>query len=165
MQTSRFQLGLIALLAIGLGYAVASQQAVAYPSPAVSTGTNPVVSTGGTIERSASVELFVAPAEQDLIITDVAFDLEVEDVTCMSTIVLTFSIESSGEILGRRTVNMVWWSNNFGAHTKHVDSAMVSGMRIPAGETALLTTNAPMWDSCTADTSVVYTVAGYYAQP
>jgi hypothetical protein len=165
MQTSRFQLGLIATLALALGFSIASQQAVAYPSPAVSTGSNPVVSTGGTLERTDSVDLFVAPVDQDLIITDVAFDMEVEDVTCMSTVVLTFSLGGSGEILGRRTVSMVWWSNNFGAHTKPVDSAMVSGMRIPAGETAVLTANTASWDSCSTSNSVIYTVAGYYARP
>ena len=55
MQTSRFQLGLIATLAVGLGFSLASSDAVGYPAgAAVSMGTNPLWAKGGTsVEFSA----------------------------------------------------------------------------------------------------------------
>ena len=47
MQTSRFQLGLIATLAVGLGFSLSSSEAVGYPSgAAVSMGANPVPELG-----------------------------------------------------------------------------------------------------------------------
>jgi hypothetical protein len=49
MQTSHFQLGLIATLAVGLGFSLASSNAVGYPAgSAISFHNNPVVSIGGT---------------------------------------------------------------------------------------------------------------------
>ena len=48
MQTSRFQLGLIATLAVGLGFSLSSSDAVGYPAgPAVSLGTNPIWNEAG----------------------------------------------------------------------------------------------------------------------
>jgi hypothetical protein len=50
MVTSRFQLGLIATLAVGLGFSLSSSEAIGYPAgPVVSLGANPIVSVGGTI--------------------------------------------------------------------------------------------------------------------
>ena len=69
MVTSRFQLGLIATLAVGLGFSLASSDAIGYPAgAAVSLGSNPVISVGGTIS-STSVELFTAPVDQDVVVT------------------------------------------------------------------------------------------------
>ena len=71
MQTSRFQLGLIATLAAGLGAALSSSPAIGYPSgPVVSSGTNPVWAIGGTLPGETRTVL-TAPADQDMVVTDV----------------------------------------------------------------------------------------------
>ena len=70
MQTSRFQLGLMATLALGLGFSLASSDAVGYPAGSVSMGANPVLSVGGVVS-STTDDLFTAPADQDVVVTDV----------------------------------------------------------------------------------------------
>ena len=62
MHTSHFQLGLIAALAVGLGFSLASTDAVGYPASAVSYGESPVVSMAEpfALTTSAYVKPFSA---------------------------------------------------------------------------------------------------------
>ena len=72
MHTSRFQLSLIATLAVGLGFSLSSSQAVGYPAgAAVSLGANPLWSHGGMSNASSAV-IFTAPADKDMVLTDLS---------------------------------------------------------------------------------------------
>jgi hypothetical protein len=167
MQTSRFQLGLIATLAVGLGFSLASSQANGYPGgAAVSLGANPVVSVGGSISRTGSVTVLAAPSTQDIVVNDIGLDFEVTDSTCLGTVVATFTVASTGEVLAKRAMSMNWWSNGYSGQGQRTDIAMNSGLRVPAGDAMTLTISTSMWDSCGASANnLVYTLAGHYAQP
>ena len=170
MQTSRFQLGLIAALATGLGFSLASSEAVGYPAgPTVSYGSNPVWSTGGDATRSSTSSVFTAPADQDVVVTDIGIDFKVKDPTCLMTVVATFKIEGSDTVLSKRSVSMNWWSNSYSGQGQTFDVAMKSGIRLPAGETLSLVMSSEMFDHCdsigTRTNDLVYTLSGYYAQP
>jgi hypothetical protein len=142
MQTSHFQIGLIAILAVGLGFSLASSSAVGYPAgAAVSMGSNPVWSIGGLPEATESL---TAPAGQDMIITDVHFAntdsqwIRVEMALADDT-VAAFTSDSGPD---------------------RVPVSLRSGIRIPAGETMTIGFTAYYGLS-----SVRYTISGYYAQP
>ena len=65
MQTSRFQLGLIATLAVGLGFSLSSSEAVGYPSgPSVSLGSNPLWTRAGTVEVCSTKEVLTVPEDK-----------------------------------------------------------------------------------------------------
>jgi hypothetical protein len=142
MQTSRFQLGLIATLAVGLGFSLASSHAVGYPAgAAVSMGSNPLWSVGGS---PSATETLTAPSDQDMIITDVHF-----------------SNTDSGwlrlnmDIAGATVASFVSDSA-----TDRPQISLQSGIRVPAGETMFMSFIAYY-----GLTTVGYTVSGYYAQP
>lgn len=71
MENSRFQFGLVTALAVGLGFSLASSQAVGYPSSAVSLGQSPVVASGGTVFKDTSETVFSAVG-QDVVLTDLS---------------------------------------------------------------------------------------------
>ena len=141
MQTSRFQLGLIATLAIGLGFSLSSSDAIGYPASAVSLGSNPVWSVGGT---PSSTEPLTAPADQDMIITDVHFANTDGHWLHLEMLV------SGVSVAGFASEN-----SNYRPAT-----SFRSGIRIPAGET--LTMNFTAYYGLS---SVRHTISGYYAQP
>ena len=78
MQTSRFQLGLIATLAVGLGFSLASSVAVRYPAgSAVSMGINPLWTYGGQINTGGGyTTVFTAPDSQDMVLTDISLSTD-----------------------------------------------------------------------------------------
>ena len=145
MQTSRFQLGLIATLAVGLGFSLSSSEAVGYPTgPAVSMGSNPVWSKGGSFGSSVTV----TATDGDLIITDCTFtstqggwwraDFQLDDGTRLASF--------RSEHLHDR--------NGFLQHFE-------SGLRVPQGSTLTLD-----WDAAYGASEYYrYTLSGYYAQP
>jgi hypothetical protein len=142
MQTSQFQIGLIAILAVGLGFSLASSTAVGYPAgAAVSMGSNPVWSMGGV---PAATQTLTAPADQDMIITDVHFAntdshwIRVEMALAGDT-VAAFTSDSA---------------------SNRLPVALQSGIRVPAGEALTIGFAAYYGLS-----SVRYTLSGYYAQP
>jgi len=145
MVASRFQLGLIATLAVGLGFSLASSEAIGYPAGAsVSMGSNPVWSSGGQLVSGPQV---VATAEGgDLIITDISFgandngwwraDFTLADATLLAAF--------RGQDL----------------HTINMARSMESGIRVPEGEELSL-----VWGSGGGASNFAYTLSGYYAQP
>jgi hypothetical protein len=142
MQTSRFQIGLIAALAVGLGFSLASSSAVGYPAgAAVSMGSNPLWSVGGT---PTSTETLTAPADQDMIITDVHFAntdghwLRLEMHLSGSTVAAFISDGT----------------------TDRPSVSLQSGIRVPAGDT--LSMGFAGYHGLSTSR---YTVSGYYAQP
>jgi hypothetical protein len=154
METSRFQLWLIATLTIGLGFSLASSEAIGYPAgPAVSLGTNPVWSVGGFTEAAETIEIGTAPVGMDMIITDVHMTGSCRNCTIRA------SIETESSTLA----SYRWWQwSDGGGETSSVISpdpiaqSMVSGLRVPAGESVTLTISGHGMD---------YTISGYYAQP
>ena len=141
MQTSRFQLGLIATLAVGLGFSLSSSDAVGYPAgPAVSLGTNPIWNEGGDHYSTTPKPIITAPGEQDVVMTY----LNIQNLSSNYTFELRLG---DGTLLG----SYVSWNN--GAW----DPDLGVGIRVPAGQTLYL-----HW-SVTA--SVWYAASGYYAQP
>ena len=71
MQTSRFQLGFIATLAVGLGFSLASTNAVGYPTgPTVSYAANPRWSATGVVSHGGAYEdVLVVPDGQIAVVT------------------------------------------------------------------------------------------------
>jgi len=141
MITSRFQLGLIATLAVGLGFSLASSKAIGYPAgAAVSLGANPVWSTAGAVGVSTTITVIEAPAGQDVVITDLS-------MYCSSTAHLFLRLDD-GTLVGRyRVVD--------GAGL--VDRSLNSGILVPAGRSVQLENES--------GSKVFYNYSGYYAQP
>jgi hypothetical protein len=141
MQTSRFQLGLIATLAVGLGFSLASSDAVGYPAgAAVSMGENPLWTVGGNTDSTTVIS---APEDQDMVITDLILSI---GYNTQGRAILT---ASSGPVLGE------FYLESYNSIERHVRHAFASGIRIPRGESVTLT----------GDTRTYYSISGYYAQP
>mgnify|MGYP004160563595 CR=1 FL=1 len=149
MQTSRFQLGLVATLALGLGVSIASSDAVGYPAgAAVSMGTNPVWSVGGNMNSPGTVTVVTAPTDSDLVITDVY--LSSQCTNCAVQIKLTTASEDLASYRYWQAVD------GYGMTSPHpVKQSMVSGLRAPAGETLSMSISSHYID---------YTFSGYHAQ-
>ena len=147
MQTSRFQLGLIATLAIGLGFSLSSSEAIGYPAgPVVSLGSNPVWSVGGGFSSTAYTEVITAPSDREVVITDFLLS------TDYSHQEILFLRLASGEVVGKVLVGGA--SHNGGGVVSHT---LTSGVRVPAGEELQIKTH---WGN-----TIHYTLSGYYAQP
>ncbi len=154
MHTSNFHIGLVAALAMGLGFTLSSSEAVGYPSgPAVSSGTNPVWSLGGNIDTPGSVSVLTAPDDSDVVITDVYFTSQCTN--CAVRIALDTETE--------RLASYRYWQIQDGGSTmdsvvspQPVRQSMSSGIRVPAGESLSLSISSHYID---------YTLSGYYAQP
>ena len=145
MQTSRFQLGLIATLAMGLGLTLSSSQAIGYPAgAAVSLGTNPVWAYGGT-EYLSSKTIVTAPSDSDMVLTDVSLSTTYNYNT-------KAGLKVGSDVVGEWVISGKS-SNQYSGTTVNLN--MTSGIRIPAGETLKLTTEG---------TYVSYAISGYYAQ-
>ena len=143
MNTSRFQLSLIALLAAGLGMSVSSSDAIGYPTAAVSKGSNPIWNIGGTPPSTGYIN-FSVPGDQDLIITDIHFG-------ALNTGWMKLQLEVDGDVV-----------SGFAAEgtADRSDVSLKSGIRIPAG--SLLTARfSHIYDI----NSTQYTLSGYYTQP
>ena len=141
MQTSRFQLGLIATLAVGLGFSLSSSEAIGYPAgAAVSLGANQVWSTAGAVGGSTTITVIEASADQDVVITDLS-------MYSTSTVHLFLRLDD-GTLVGRyRVVD--------GAGL--VDRSLNSGILVPAGRSVQLENES--------GSTVFYNYSGYYAQP
>ncbi len=141
MGTTRFQLSLITALAFALGLAVSSKPATGYPTgPVVSYGANPLWTFGGA---TTSANIFTSPEDQDMVITDLILTMG-NGGEGMATLTA-----SSGADLGR------FHLQNYNSVGQHVEHQFAGGIRIPTGESVTLS----------AETTVYYSISGYYAQP
>ena len=154
MQTSRFQLGLIATLAVGLGFSLSSSDAVGYPAgSAVSMGENPIWSTGGRYVTSSPAAVMTAPVGQDLVVTDVVLTF---DCTSCDPVV---DLKVGGVTVGSYAYRHV---EHYGASRSHASTPFpirhnyTSGIRVPAGESLTIQVSRD---------SVNYSLSGYYTQP
>jgi hypothetical protein len=179
MLTSRFQLGLIATLAVGLGFSLASSQAEGYPAgAAVSMGTNPVVSAAVTVGASSSSSVITAEGEQDLVVTDVVLSINSTSSGCWGYVRASFTVEDE-DALGRFTVGVPGYGHGVegGGYSAWGEARtnsptivpihLSSGMRVAAGKTLSIATDASAMGSTCRSTQVKLdaTVSGYYAQP
>ena len=139
MQTSRFQLGLIATLALCLGFSLSSSDAVGYPSSTtVSMGSNPLWARAGNLDDYDVHTIITAPGDQDIILTDLAVH-----ATGSSVSVRLFL--DDGTDLAYIYANSTY------------DSALVSGLPVPAGRTLQIQRE---WGG-----RFYHNFSGYYAQP
>ena len=166
MQTSHFQLGLIATLAVGLGFSLASSDAIGYPAGvAVSYSSNPVVSVGGTLDGTETETPLVAPIDQAIIITDVVLSAMDSQHACSGAVRVDLS--SDGSVIGRFSLGLTVPIYDNSGYQPINTVRLESGIRIAPGES--LTIAAPersSWGSCSGSgMEVHYTLSGYYAQP
>ena len=168
MQTSRFQIGLIAALSCGLGLALSTTPAIGYPAgSAVSYGSNPIVSSGGLVYEGGTATVLTAPEDQDVIVTDVLLSSG-SDSYCLRAHQSTLTL-SSGTVVGKFDTSSAWakqygdWDSSSGLSVNHTFG---SGLRVPAGESLTLSAGAH-WSvgSCSGSHGVAYSVSGYQSQP
>jgi len=165
MVTSRFQLGLIATLAVGLGFSLSSSEAIGYPAgAAVSLGSNPVVSAGGQLLGSDSATPLTAPSDSSLVITSVILSASDSTSNCMAN--ASVAISDGTHSLARFAVGLSRPSSSYSNHHPIMVANMPSGIHIPAGETLTMTSLQNYETGCSGGhVSIEYTVSGYYAQP
>jgi len=174
MQTSRFHLGLTTALAVGLGATITAvlspSNAVGYPSAAISSGTNPIATTGGTVSLSpyptdgATAALATAPATQDLIVTDLVITGTSDYSDCSERWPVTLS--AGGVVLGEYTAG-IGSANDF-SFPEDLKLHLQSGIRVPAGESLEMAIYRDAWGgSCSwsRTATVRWGLSGYHAQP
>ena len=175
---NRFHLSLTVGLAVCLGavatIALSPQDAIGYPAgPTVSAGHNPVVSAGGTTAWNSSVDLFTAPPDHDIVITDIVLSGNTDSHRCKAQ--AWVKMDSASGTLGEFSVGTpVLYTNSWVASGGETNLVMdlASGLRLPAGETAQLSVSTEgMSYDCGSSSSypnrvrVHYAVSGYLAQP
>ena len=165
MQTSRFQLGLIATLAVGLGFSLASSEAIGYPAGAsVSYSGNPVVSVGGTLDGTETDVPLVAPVDQAFIVTDVV--LSTMDSTHVCRGGVRVDLSSDGSLVGRFSVGLSIPVYDYGEYQSNNAVRLESGIRIAPGKSLTIQAAERLTWSCSGSgMEVHYTLSGYYAQP
>ncbi len=175
--TSRFHLIVTVGLAMCLGIvgtlALSARNAIGYPAgAAVSVGTNPVVSAGGTIKWGEAAEaLFTAPSDQDIVITDIVLSANSNRINCKAQAWVHLQSDSGsiGEFsLGTPVLYTAGWVTSGGQ--SNLVAELQSGLKLPAGETAqiVVTDEGLRYDCYTSDPDNVmvhYAISGYLAQP
>jgi len=175
MQTSRFQLGLIATLAVGLGFSLSSSEAIGYPAgAAVSLGENPVWSMGNEVTSGTPVELDLEiPDGQVAIISDLVFSTTGVEAACPGHV--KFHLDTSAGRIASMAVEVSSWltygrsstHQSYGYATNTTNGPSItpvhfkSGLRVAGGDTLTLETERT---GC-GGTTALYTLSGYYAQP
>ena len=165
MQTSRFQLGLIATLAVGLGYSLSSSEAVGYPAgAAVSTGSNPVFSVGGHLSGTEVIALPIGSEGHAAVITDVILTGTDGSSSCRGS--SRVAIQVPGSTLASFGIGVSYDSRSYANWEPQLVSSLQSGLRIDPGVTATIEALEQYEGGCTAGSfDVEYTLSGYYAQP
>jgi hypothetical protein len=154
-------LGAITLFAM----TVHATAAHSYPAgSAVSTAANPVVSFGGYLDGSSSVDLFEAPADQVLIITDVTLSLANPGASCTGAMDVSFN--SGGATIAAYGVGYPREGVSNSKTQPLIVQSFRSGLPVAPGQTLSLSATQ-LWQSYCSDNKlrVYYTVSGYHAQP
>jgi hypothetical protein len=167
MPISRFHLVLTTSLAIvlgvNLGHILLPATAIGYPTGTViSTGSNPVVAQGGHLAyHDDEHTLFTAPADQNIVLTDVVLTGGNTTYDCRGQSRVTLKT-SSELVLGIFAVDQrASVSSQTGIIVVHYES----GLPVPAGESVLIRTDGN-YASCPASYHYVdYSISGYLAQP
>ena len=142
MQTSRFQLGLIATLAVGLGFSLSSSEAIGYPAgPVISFGTNPVWNMSDTVPSNTTADIITAPVGQDIMVTDVSFG-------AAGPLWFTLQLDDGTQLAYRKVTDI----------SDRWERSLQSPLLVPAGSTLSVS-------NCNCGAAIFYTLSGYYAQP
>ena len=171
MQTSRFQLGLMASLALGLGLSLASMDAVGYPSgAAVSLGSNPVWSVGGVLTGDSSASIIEAPTDQAVVFTDVALSLSSTRSDCSAAVEIGLGGETATSLsdarLGRFTVGVNREGYGYTRYHPTQTIQLNAGGQLEPGEELKIYTDVKWTAYCNeSDVRLSYILSGYYAQP
>ena len=165
MQTSRFQLGLVATLAAGLGFSLSSADAVGYPAgPAVSMGSNPVVSVAGLLSGADSASPLTAPGGTNLIINGIVLSAFDHYSACTGNTSVVLSVNSSE--VGRFVVGLSRPGDaSYTAYEQVVSINLPAGIRVPAGQTLNVQSVPRYFANCESNAvKIEYTLSGYYAE-
>ncbi len=146
-------------LAVGFGAALVtsltSSPAIGYPTTAVSTASNPVVSVGGEAGPESTSTVFGTHDER-LIITDVVITMYGQNGTSICT--NRVSIDSDGEELARYHLVSDTHSANYYLRPTIVSHTYSSGLPVEPGKLIGITNHD-------GPCSVAYSLSGYLAQP
>ena len=146
-------------LAVGFGAALVasltSSPAIGYPTTAVSTASNPVVSVGGEAGPESTSTVFGTHDER-LIITDVVITMYGQSGTSICT--NRVSIDSDGAELARYHLVSDTHSANYYLQPTIVSHTYSSGLPVAPGEMVGITKH-------TTGCEVSYSISGYYAEP
>jgi hypothetical protein len=151
--------------ALFLALSFQTQRAHAYPAgSAVSAASNPVVSIGGHLDGSTTIDLFEAPPDQVLIITDVSLSLANTGSNCtgaMGVELTAGSVTIAGYGLGYPREGV-----SYSKSLPLVIQSFRSGLPVAPGQTLTLSTNQ-LWEAYCSGSNlrVYYTISGYYAHP
>ena len=165
MSNNHFHLSITVLLSLGMGYSLSASTATGYPATsAISLGSNPVRSFGGSMNLGTSFtksNIVSAPADQDLIVTDVLAGLTQMGHNCYSN--GNLRLHDDG---GTTLANIPIYTTNIQeTPTATTSFRGTSGIRIPAN-----TNVHAEWTFGTQDCydyfyELHYTMGGYLAHP
>jgi hypothetical protein len=142
------RLSMLATTCIAIGWTVVSNPAQGHPSGmVVSTGTNPIVNVAGQLSSSAWVTVMTAPADQDIVVTDLVFSANHSGAGEPE-----LRLGSTSTTVGRYFIFGGSYNGGGPAHF-----SLLTGIRIPAGDSLELNINTTNY--------VNYSLSGYYAQP
>ena len=157
-------------LAVALASSLCLGQANAYPTGgAVSFGANPVVSTGGTAYSGSPVLLFTAPADQDLVLTDVVLT-SFSQASCKRSHHTTLKLDSGDTVASFETNSSFakQYYDYVSSSGLSVQQTFSAGLVVSAGSTLTIeVTQTNQFGTCSSDTSygVRYTISGYHTRP
>jgi len=131
----------------------------AYMGPMVDYGANPIVSAAGTAS-STSTTIFTAPADQDLLITDLIFSADATDHACNARIYMDLN---NGVQLGAFTIagdmDSDYGQDDAGSTSPVLTHRFASGLVIPASSSLQIYVN-----NCSSS-NVKYTIAARKIRP
>jgi hypothetical protein len=165
MQTSRFQLGLIATLAVGLGFSLSSSVAVGYPAgAAVSMGTNPLFAKAGDLDGNDTQILLTAPSDQRVVVTDLTVSAWDESVSCKGSGKIDLLVD--GVPVASLIAGLYGPSQSYSSYSPVARLELQSGLPVGPDQTLTIQTAQMTESSCfSSDIDFRYTVSGYHAQP
>ena len=162
MQTSRFQLCLLVGLAVGLGMALRSGPAIGYPAgAAVSLGTNPVWSTGGSVVPDGSASsVITAPADQDLIVTDVVLTGHGYDSQRNCNFRVGLDTDAAVRLASFQIDTCDASDNSHNQTAGSIQHAFSRGIPLEPGESLNI-----VWTYVNIGCDLDWTISGYQAEP
>ena len=136
------------------------------PGLSVSLGSNPIRSTAGIIDLGSTMvasAIIAAPADQDLVLTDIAFGISTENDDARISGVLSLE-GSDGTDYGVYVLQIgrIYDGGGAGGSRQYVGT---TGIRIPAGVSVSLSWNTAYSSHGALRHSIAYTLAGYLAKP
>lgn len=161
--------GLAACIAAS-GYFVHNlQKAYAFHGPNINYGANPAVAIGGTAYDGETKTLLTAPADQDILITDISL-MSTSDTQCSRTHKSDLML-GSGTVFGQFETGSPGGSTYYGLSFSglSVQHSLQTGLRIPAGDNIQLVIqqSGSLGYGCSNSASygVRYMIAGHYVKP